>query len=111
MSAEFTGYSQPHSPCSFWPVASCRPFCQQINLTRSCPLPCSQDRLDFTYYEHTNMTRFVDIVASALEFIRDYNQEHGYQPSGESARQPRMLQPGREHSFGASPTAVPLLRE
>jgi hypothetical protein len=48
--------------------------------------PRSEPRLDFSYFEHTDFSRFVEEYANTLDFVRDYKARTGFQPNGVRSR-------------------------
>jgi hypothetical protein len=46
------------------------------------PQPRSEERLDFSYYEHRNYAKFVPTVARTLDFITEHKNKTGFAPNG-----------------------------
>ncbi|GBF89539.1 hypothetical protein Rsub_02257 [Raphidocelis subcapitata] len=42
----------------------------------------TEPRLDFSYYEHRDFSRFVEVYAGAMDFVRDWKAKTGFEPNG-----------------------------
>lgn len=50
-------------------------------VNRYPPVTKKQSRLDFSYFEYQDVSQFVDVYASAMEFIRDYKAKSKFAPT------------------------------